>query len=227
MDVWETNVVNSPSIQTWIPPTNCGDPVIEGIFVQNIAGEKGHFKGSSPALFPIGLQQQIVNQGFLLATLMQQLGYVGRCSFDLILVGESLKDCRVEFIECNARWGGTSAPMTLMNRLPMNVNQTYCIRQIDFSDLWRIEFAALQRTLGKQLYKPSTGQGNFLLFNPARIREQSSLEVITLGGSQASIEAKLDKLSQTVSAIVARHIEPNSITGFLLNHADFDEMETA
>ena len=59
----------------------------------------------------------MVTRSWLLAVLFQRLGYVGRCSFDLLVVGESLATARAEFLECNGRWGGTSGPMMLMNRL--------------------------------------------------------------------------------------------------------------
>ena len=36
---------------------------------------------------------------------------------DAILIGESLADARLHWIECNGRWGGVSIPMTLANRL--------------------------------------------------------------------------------------------------------------
>ncbi len=224
VDVWQTNVINSPSVQTWIPPLNCGEPIIEGVFVQTIADEQGHFVGSAQSNLPNEIEQQIVNQGFLLATLFQHLGYVGRCSFDLILIGQDLSNCRLEFIECNARWGGTSGPMTLANRIGLGTHQRYCVRRIDVADLWQMEFAELQRELKDTLYLPTTGQGHLVLFNPARIKEQSAIDVIVIAPSHDEVQEWVAReIPDRLAAIAAAHRDPNALTGFLLSHAEFDD----
>ena len=117
VDIWEADVLCSPSVQLWIPPERQGTPVVEGLFVQIMEGKEGMFVGPLPAQFPAALNQEIADRCWLLARLFQRLGYVGRCLFDLILIGDDLQNCRMEFIECNGRWGGTSLPMTLMNRV--------------------------------------------------------------------------------------------------------------
>lgn len=226
VDVWEVDVVASPSVQTWIPPKTCGEPVIEGLFIQSLSSDKGQFKGSCLAELPVNIEQQIVDQGYLLASLLQELGYVGRCSFDLILVGENTQDCRVEYIECNARWGGTSSPMTLINRLELNEGQTYQIQQVDIADVWQMEFAELERELSSQLYNPLTGHGDLVLFNPARIENDSAIEVIAIGNSQQDVLKLLNAFSKDVRSIVINHLEPHSVTGFLLDHGGFDEMNS-
>ena len=103
---WETDVIGTPSVQLWIPPRLQGPPMVEGIFAQVLVNCEGTFQGSCKADLPGPLGQEIVTRSWLLAELFQRLGYVGRCSFDLILVGDDLGSCRLEFIECNGRWGG-------------------------------------------------------------------------------------------------------------------------
>lgn len=188
IDVWESPIVSSPSIQTWIPPLGSGDPIMEGLFEQLMLEEKGEFAGSYPRRLPEDLESRILEAGFLLATLFQQLGYVGRCSFDLILVGENLESSRYEFIECNARWGGTSAPMTLMNRLNIQQNgKTYCIRRLQVPGLDRIGFSDLLRDLENDLYDPRTRRGTLVFFNPGRIENQSAIETIGIGRSEEEV----------------------------------------
>ena len=99
-------MIGTPSVQLWIPPRLQGPPMVEGIFAQALANCVGTFQGSSKSDLPGSLSQEIVNSSWQLAELFQRLGYVGRCSFDLILVGDNLGSCRPEFIECNGRWGG-------------------------------------------------------------------------------------------------------------------------
>ena len=193
IDVWETNVIGSPSVQTWIPPMGLGDPVIEGVFEQRTTGQQGAFVGSVPAELPPMLEQQIVDQSFQLTWLFQRLGYVGRCSFDLILVGEEIDGCRVEFIESNARWGGTSIPMSLMNRLGIpEQGKTYCVRRVGFPGLDQIEFAALIREFGSALWTVDRREGNYILFNPARLAAQSAIEFISIGRDSNEVNERFE-----------------------------------
>ncbi len=113
---WEPDVLVAPSAQLWIPP---GDepPRVEGLFEQVFDDERGMFLGVRPASLEPELTREIVDRSFVLATLFKRLGYVGRCSFDLLVVPGVAAQPRLEFLECNGRWGGASMPMTLMNRL--------------------------------------------------------------------------------------------------------------
>lgn len=229
IDVWETEVINSPSVQTWIPALGHGDPIIEGVFVQAISGEKGHFVGSCPSELPEGIEQEMVNGSYLLAKLFQCLGYVGRCSFDLILVGDSLNDCNIEFIECNARWGGTSGPMTLMNRLePAKQGQTFGVQKVKVDELWQVDFAELKRELENELYVPATGQGNLIVFNPARIKHNAAIEIVGIGDSSDAVNQMLsDSVPHRLKRIVDEKTDAAISTDeFLLGHADFSESET-
>ncbi len=64
-----------------------GPPVVEGIFEQLIEGSECLFASSRPTDYPSDLTQQIVDCSWLLTLFYQHLGYVGRCSFDMPLVG--------------------------------------------------------------------------------------------------------------------------------------------
>lgn len=181
IDVWEQNVLCSPSVQTWIPPLGTGEPAIEGLFRQLVNGDRGEFAGSSPLQLPARLQQQIVDSSYQLTLAFQQLGYVGRCSFDLILIGDNLDDCRVEFIECNARWGGTSLPMTFMNRiLQGRADNGWCVQKIVMPHLDNVTFCELRQRLGPDLFDSNNSRGEFVLFNPGRLKANSAIEAIAI-----------------------------------------------
>ena len=183
VDVWEANVINSPSCQTWIPPMEVGPPIVEGLFVQATEGSEGSFCGAAPAEFSHELTRQIVDHCWLLAVLFQQLGYVGRCSFDLILIGDDGRNGRLKFIECNGRWGGTSLPMTLMNRLFGD----FARRQFEVRifqpvpGLNRLSFVDLLSEFRDDLYDARSGRGSLIFYNPGRIRLKSGVSVIILG----------------------------------------------
>ena len=190
---WETQVVCTPSAQLWIPPEPDGLPVVEGLFSQIVEGEEGVFVGAEAARLPEAIGNEIALRCWLLARLYQRLGYIGRCSFDTILVGESLARSRLEFIECNGRWGGTSLPMTLMNRLFGDWSrQPFAIQVLEVPGLDRLTFSDLLEALGEELYDARTGRGRWILYNAGRIRYRSGISAIALGESwqQASKRAR-------------------------------------
>ena len=186
VDRWETDAISAPSAQLWIPPNPASAPVVEGVFEQVLAGPSSTFVGTRPAELPATVMREIVDRCGLLGLLFKRLGYAGRCSFDMILAGSDRSSARLEFIECNGRWGGTSLPMTLMNRLfgdwatkPFAV---HCVYDRGIGDL---TFSDLLRFFENDLYDARTRRGRLILFNPARIRARSGIEVVALGESHA------------------------------------------
>lgn len=207
VDVWETNVVCSPSVQLWIPPRLDGPPTVEGTFRQLTEGERGMFVGAAPAQFPDALSRDLADRCWLLGRLFQQLGYVGRCSFDLILVGPDLRDCRPEFIECNGRWGGTSLPMTLMNRLVGDwARRPFALQVFHHIDgLQHVSFAELLAFFDRDLFDVRTQRGSVIFYNPGRLPSQSGISAIVLGESwdqaageaRRNVEVRMHQLAQS------------------------------
>ena len=210
VDVWESNVINSPSVQTWIPPASVGQPIIEGLFRQSVHGETGAFVGSCPVNLPPELEQEISDSSYLLTVLFQELGYVGRCSFDLILIGESIENCRFEFVECNARWGGTSIPMTLVNRLNIGSDKTFSVQKANVPGLEKTTFPMMVRELGSELYDSASGNGRFVLFNPARIKSHSGIEAIAIANTTQQAEELLSDVLTPRLAEMVDAVEQNS-----------------
>jgi hypothetical protein len=114
---WEDPILASPSVQLWIPKRKTGEVVVEGIFDQSVAGLARTFSGAQPSSLSAEWQARLAEEASRIGTVFQILGYFGRCSFDAIVVGESQSNARLHWLECNGRWGGTSIPMTLANRL--------------------------------------------------------------------------------------------------------------
>lgn len=199
VDVWESNVLCSPSAQLWIPPERDGEPVVEGIFQQVTEGVEGVFVGAIPATLPPAVQQQIGDYSWVLASVFQRLGYVGRCSLDLILVGTDFGDCRLEFIECNGRWGGTSVPMMMMNRIFGDwIRQPFAIRVFQHvRGLAAVTLRDLLTAFQDDLFDVRTGKGSVIFYNPGRLRYQSGISVIGLG---TAFEEAAGKLRQQVTA---------------------------
>lgn len=179
---WESDVLASPSVQLWLPPIGAGSPVVEGLFEQVLEGEQGFFVGNRPARLPKRVADRIVEAGWLVARLLQELGYVGRCSFDLLLVGPDLGRCRVEFIECNGRWGGTSLPMSLMNRLFGDwASREYRCMEHRLAPGEGDTFVDFVHAAGETLYDTRTGRGELILFNAAGLANRE-IAVIRVDG---------------------------------------------
>ncbi len=123
---------------------------------------------------------------------------MGRCSFDTLL----LEGSRLEFVECNGRWGGTSTPMTLMNRLFGDwTRRPYATRVCRASGLERVRFDRLLEFFADDLYDVRTGCGRLIFFNPGRLEANSGIDVIALDETweQASDTVRVelqDRLSE-------------------------------
>ncbi len=192
--VWESNVVESGSLQTWIPPMADGDPVLEGVFSQMLSGEAGCFYGCCPLELPPDISRSLGEAASKLTLLFQQLGYVGRCSFDFLLVGSELESARVEFIECNARWGGTSVPMTCVNRLFGNYRrQPFAAVAVDHLLPHHATFTEVADWLGPDLFHRCHGStaGWLLPYATGRIAALQGLDWIVFGSDAAQVRQRV------------------------------------
>lgn len=202
---WETEVLCTPSAQLWIPPEAEGPPIVEGLFEQVVEGPEGIFAGCRPAALPTALTQELANRCWLLARLYQRLGYIGRCSFDLILVGQELDNCRIEFVECNGRWGGASLPMTLMNRLFGDwYERPYATQEYSLPGLERFEFSQLLEHFSEDLFDARTGKGRLVLWSPGAIQERRGIDILAMGDTwEAAIEAAATEFPRRLRDLVA------------------------
>jgi hypothetical protein len=199
---WETNVLAAPSAQLWLPPRADGPPIVEGLFMQSIEGERGTFSGTEPAELDTALSNDMARWSWLLGALFQRLGYVGRCSFDMLLVGRSLANCRVKFIECNGRWGGTSLPMTLMNRLFGDwTKRPFRTREHFHEGLTCLRFDEILEQFADRLFDARTGRGELILFTPTRMEQAGTLSVLALG-------ERAGEAQDRVAAVLASRLGP-------------------
>ncbi len=212
VSTWESDVLCSPSSQLWIPPARQGAPIVEGIFEQLVHGDAAEFVGARPARLPAALHHGLAECSWLLARLFQRLGYVGRCSFDTLLIGSTLGDARIEFIECNGRWGGTSIPMTLMNRLFGDWERVrFATRACSVPEARGLTFEQLCDGLGDDLYDRRTGRGRVVLFNPGRLQSHGGIDLITWGTTaEAAGRALAEDLPRRLRQIASPAVDAAS-----------------
>ncbi len=178
----ETHI--SPSTQMWIPPVGVGDPLLEGIYEQLLLGDEKVFLGSRPARLGEAVHRRLGEASRIVAAAFQGMGYVGRCSFDFIVAGDPNGDFDVHFTECNGRWGGTSTPMFLVDRLGLrdeNGRRPYHAQDFVHESLVGMSFHELLRLVGDDLYDPRSNQGRFVLYNVGPLERDGKFDVISLG----------------------------------------------
>ena len=119
--VWDSNVVCSPSAQIWIPTLETGPPRLDGIFEQRVQGLGAKFVGGERTILEENVQVRLAREALHIASVLQRIGYFGRCSFDAVVVQDQNRKLEPHWIECNGRWGGVSIPMTAAYRLNQGI----------------------------------------------------------------------------------------------------------
>jgi hypothetical protein len=197
---WESPIVASPSVQLWIAGRETGEIAIEGIFDQFVTGKTRVFRGAAPTSLAPHWQQRIADQAAKLGLLFQNLGYFGRCSFDAILVGPSEAAAQLHWIECNGRWGGTSIPMTLANRLVGDWRHRPFV-VIERDDLVRPgqDIGAFLDQIHGELFVPGKQQTGAVLLSPSRIESGTGFEIMVLGDSLRSAQEQAKRLGERLA----------------------------
>ena len=193
---WESPILGSPSVQLWIPARGEGEAVIEGIFDQSVRGAKAVFCGASPSTLSPDWRQRLADQAACLGRFFQRLGYFGRCSLDSILVGESEERARLHWVECNGRWGGTSIPMTLANRL-VGDWASVAFAVIEDSGLigrpWPI--AEFLHDMNAVLYGLNGSGRGAVVLSPSRIAMGNGYEFLVLGSDADDLRLRIADLA--------------------------------
>ncbi|MGB5809444.1 MAG: hypothetical protein WBG86_02865 [Polyangiales bacterium] len=178
----------SPSTQLWIPPLGEGEPRLDGIYEQILAGEEKVFVGSRPSTLPDAVHRALTRSALMVGAALQELGYVGRCSFDHLVEGDPTGDFRVVFTECNGRWGGTSMPMSLVDRLLAGPRPAYRAQDVVYPELVGGSFRDLQELVADALFNTETAHGRFIFYNLGPLHTHGKFDVISIGSDPVDAE---------------------------------------
>jgi hypothetical protein len=181
----------SPSTQVWIPPVGFGEPRLDGVYEQILEGEHGIFVGSRPSTLPDPVNQELGRCALMVAAALQELGYVGRCSFDHLVLGDPTGDFRIVFTECNGRWGGTSTPMSLLDRLLGSPRPPYRAQDVVSPELVGASLSDLLGLIGDLAFRAESGHGRFIFYNLGPLARHGKLDVISIGADQREAERGL------------------------------------
>jgi len=168
----------SPSTQLWIPALSSGlPPRLDGIYEQLLYGVERTFLGSRPSTLSPAVHEDLAKVSLMLASAFQVLGYVGRCSFDFIVAHED----DVRLTECNGRWGGTSTPMHLVDRLMPGPRPAYLAQDVVHDALVGVPFAEVLSRAGEHAFDVRTGEGRFVFYNPGPLVRSGKVDVVAVG----------------------------------------------
>jgi hypothetical protein len=197
--VWDCSVIESPSVQLWVPHRAQGLPIVEGIFTQVVTGSAGEFVGAVASELSARWQTRLAEEAVRLAVLLQELGYFGRCSLDAVLVGEDTATAELHWIECNGRWGGVSIPMTLANRLVGDWRRRAfaVVQRTDLNAAKRPFSAALAR-IETHLYRPGQRETGVVVVSPGGMVEGTGVNLLVLGADPLSARREAQAVAQAV-----------------------------
>lgn len=191
--VWDSDVVSSPSVQIWIPLASDGLPIVEGVFEQSVQGEAGTFIGARRAALSQPLHEQMVSEAMLFACLFQKLGYYGRCSFDAIISQTPGARRSLHWIECNARWGGVSIPLTLANDLqPSDPHCGFVVVQQSLGDANSFSTEQVISLLDGLLYEHHKSSSGLILLSPPRQNMEMRINFLAIADAQKIAENLTD-----------------------------------
>jgi hypothetical protein len=197
VSTWESPVLASPSAQLWIPRLDEGEVVVEGVFDQLLAGPRFEFCGAEPTRISETLRQRLVDEAAALGFLFQRLGYFGRCSLDAILVGTTETAAEMHWVECNGRWGGTSIPMTVGNRLLgdwARVAMAICERSDEQAAPW--PFASFCDDMAAHLFRQGGPPLGAVVLTPSRIESGAGYELLVFGEDEADLRTRVRTISE-------------------------------
>ncbi len=184
VEVWESPIISSPSVQIWIPHREEGAPLVEGLFEQILEGEEGEFVGATRAHLPAEWRARLARQATCLAVLFQELGYFGRCSFDAVVAGDSYDTAKLHWIECNGRWGGVSVPMTFLNRLGTAISKSeIMIVQRTMLAVPPRPFREVLSFFADMLFRPGETMEGIVLLTPASFERGTGVHLMTIAAS--------------------------------------------
>ena len=187
---WETAAA-SPSTQWWIPPAAAGAPRLDGIYEQILAGPAQVFVGNRPSTLPARVDRALADASRQVAGALQALGYVGRCSFDHLVLGDPQAEFTIRFTECNGRWGGTSTPMHLVERIVSGPRPRYRAQDFVHEGLRALSFADVLERVGPQAFDAGARTGRYVFYNVGPLAACGKLDVIALGRTPAEAEQAL------------------------------------
>lgn len=200
--VWDENVSHSPSVQLWIPHTSDGTPLVEGLFEQCVRGETAAFVGAARSTLPSPIQDQLSAEAIRIASVLQRLGYFGRCSLDAVICEASARPDVVHWIECNGRWGGVSIPMRTASQLRPDLTLPAIAIVQEILPGEALSTRQLKQHLAELLFRQGKNREGLVIISPSENRRGMSVSMFAISDTQ---EAADDLLAEAMRRLAVVH----------------------
>ena len=104
------------------------------------------------------------------------------------MLGDPHAEFTVRFTECNGRWGGTSTPMHLVDRVVSGPRPRYRAQDFVHERLLSSSFGELLERVGGDAFDARTQTGRYIFYNVGPLSGCGKLDVIALGATQVEAE---------------------------------------
>jgi hypothetical protein len=184
--VWDTDVTCTPSVQLWIPQVGEGPPVSHGVFEQQVFGDAAAFVGAVRSTLPDAVQCDLVAQSVKIATVLQHLGYYGRCSFDAVICNRNDNPNTIHWIECNGRWSGVSIPLAILHAIAPDQDALgILVTQYPLPGV-TVTVSQAVKALDGGLYHHATSAVDVILLSPPPSASGSIANMLAFGDTQST-----------------------------------------
>jgi hypothetical protein len=123
-----------------------------------------------------------------------------KCGFDTILIGNSLENASIHWLECNGRWGGVSIPIAVASRLVGNWTRKFLIivQRTNLS-MPRGLSDPYWKCSGGYLFSPSDNQEGVVLLAPGRLIDGSGLNLMMIADTKRTAREQLEVVTRLLT----------------------------
>lgn len=140
------------------------------------------------------LKEKIIEDSLKLARYISTTGYKGNCNFDLIVKNNSYY-----FLECNPRWGSTSYPSLLMQKLfPDNKNYYYA-EELYSPELKNLSVALLLKKSDTYLYDKLNNDEGIIIYNISKLQLFGKMSYISFSKNKNNVNKYCSKFKKSIS----------------------------
>ncbi len=206
VEVWDTEMLSSPTVQVWVPVKGSGSPIVEGIYDRSLLSVSDRLVIAKPAAIPATNKETIVNEAIQLAYALQQLGYYGKLELEGVISGADFVNSHLHWTGCNGRWSGLTLPVALSNRLFDTEKSIVSIAQLTLKDTKKSCFSTVHSALYDLLFTKSNRQARVLLPMPGG--SSQTTQFMTIGSNTAQAEDLTREVAARLSRLGELRLDP-------------------
>ncbi len=206
VEVWDTEIFSSPTVQVWVPLKGTGSPIVEGIYDRSLLSVTDRLVIAQPADIPPPVKQVVITESIQLAYALQQLGYYSKLELEGVFSGTDSVKSHLHWTGCNGRWSGLTLPVALSNRLFDTEKNIVSIAQLTLKDTANSCFSIVHAALHDLLFTTSNREARVLLPIPGG--SSQTTQFITVGHDSAQVETLAREVAVRLSRLGELRLDP-------------------